>query len=127
LNNAVTGISIVKGMCAIPAAASKNPLVSKAFGGIETFINVVWNVPVIANIIANEDVVNTSYKSLVPDSIGNFAFNLGGILEYPIVVAVAAEDPNAAYLLIAQAVLMGTYGVCMIIAGSIYQFAPGQH
>lgn len=128
LNNAITGVSILKGIAAIPAAAYNNPVVSKIFGFVESFINVVWNVPVIANIIANQDAWNTTYKSLIPGSIGNFAFNLGGILEFPIVLTLAAQQDEALVVLaIIQAGLMAIYGVCMIIAGSIYQFAPDQH
>lgn len=128
LNNALTLASIVKGIAAIPAAAYNNPVVSKIFGFLESFINVVWNVPVIANIIVNKDVWDTTYKSLIPESIGNFAFNFGGILEFPIVLALAAKRVDVlAVLVLIQVGFMGTYGVCMIIAGGIYQFAPDQH
>ncbi len=70
---------------------------------------------------------NSTYKSLIPESIGNFAINLGGILEFPIVLVLAAKQPEAlAVLVLIQAGLMVTYGVFMIIAGGIYQFAPDQ-
>ncbi len=124
VNNVVTGISILKGMAAIPAAASTNPAVSKGFAFVESFINVVWNVPVIANIVVNKDVWNSTYKSLIPELIGNFAFNLGGMLEFPIVLI---QDLKAkAIVALVQAGLMIGYGVFMIIAGGIYQFAPDQ-
>jgi hypothetical protein len=127
LNNAVTGVSILKGIAAIPAAAFSNPVVSKIFGFVESFINVVWNVPVIANCIAHADDWNSTYKSLIPESIGNFSFNLGGILEFPIVLAVASKQVEAlAVLVVIQAALMAGYGVFMIIAQGIYAFAPGQ-
>jgi hypothetical protein len=127
LNNAVTGVSILKGIAAIPATAFSNPIVSKIFGFVESFINVVWNVPVIANCIAHKDDWNSTYKSLIPESIGNFCFNLGGTLEFPIVLALIAKEPDSlAVLILIQAGLMATYGLCMIIAGGIYAFAPGQ-
>ena len=127
VNNAVTGTSILKGIAAIPAAAFNNPVVSKIFGFVESFINVVWNVPVIANCIAHKDDWNSTYKSLIPESIGNFAFNLGGILEFPIVLAIATEQDEALIVLVPlQAEYMAGYGVFMIVAGSIYTFAPGQ-
>ena len=61
------------------------------FAFIETFINVVSNVPVIANIVYNAGTETTTYKSLIPESIGNFCFNIGGILEFPI--ALMAPSP----------------------------------
>jgi hypothetical protein len=124
VNNAVTGISILKGMAAIPATASSNPAVSKGFAFVESFINAVWNVPVIDNIVVNQNVVTSTYKSLVPESIGNFAFNLGGILEFPI--ALITDVKAKAIVALVQAALMVGYGVFMIIAGSIYRFAPDQ-
>ena len=59
-----------------------------------------------------------------PESIGNFAFNIGGILEFPIA---QVKDPKTKLILIgSQAVLMVAYGVFMIIAGSIYESAANQ-
>jgi hypothetical protein len=128
-NNILTGFSILTGLAAIPAAASKNPTVKVAFGFVVSFTNALWTVPVIANIVVNHDAAYSTYKSLIPESIGNFAVSLGGILEGPIVLALAKKPSNpqlVAGLALAQALLMGTYGVCMIIAGSIYYFAPDQ-
>jgi hypothetical protein len=123
-NNVVTGISILKGMVAIPAAAISNKGVTIAFASVESFINVVWNVPVIANIIVNKDVWNTTYTSLIPESIGNFAFNFGGIMELPITLV---SDLKAKAIMAAvQAGLMLGYGVFMVIAGGIYEWVPGQ-
>jgi hypothetical protein len=124
VNNAVTIISLLKGMAAIPAATASNPLVGKAFAFVESFINVVWNVPVIDNIVINAKAVTSTYKSLVPESIGNFAFNFGGIAEFPI--ALATDLKLKAILAGVQAILMIGYGGFMIIAGSIYRFAPDQ-
>jgi|GEM_PF-634711 len=127
LNNAVTGISILKGIAAIPATTFTNPVVGKIFGFVESFINVVWNVPVIANCIAHKDDWTSTYKSLIPESVGNFCFNLGGTLEFFIVLAIAAKEPDVlAGLVLVQAGLMTSYGVCMIVAGGIYAFAPDQ-
>ena len=125
VNNTVTGISILKGMAAIPAAASKNPVVGKGFAFVESFINVVWNVPVIDNIVVNQNAVTSTYKSLVPESIGNFAFNVGGILEFPIALTEKQVQAQVIMILV-QAGLMIGYGTFMIIAGSIYRFAPDQ-
>jgi hypothetical protein len=127
LNSALTLTSIVKGIAAIPATAIKNPIAGQIFGFVETFINSVWNVPIIANIIVNKDAWDTTYQSLIPESIGNFAFNLGGILEFTIALAVA-EGQTEAFLTLAvvQGGLMAVYGLCMIIAGGVYRFAPDQ-
>ena len=62
----------------------------------------------IANIAANSDVWDTTYKSLIPESIGNFGFNLGGMLELPITLS---QDPETKVALAAaQAGLMLVYG-----------------
>ncbi|MGI5320872.1 hypothetical protein [Actinomadura nitritigenes] len=124
LNDALTGISIVKGFAGIPAAFTTRKECSEAFGFTETFINTLWNVPVIANIIANKNAWNTTDKPLVPASIGNFAFNLGGIMELPIVVTVNAGQEEATIALaVVQGVLMTSYGICMIVAGALAEFA----
>lgn len=120
LNNVLTGISIVKSMAAIPVADVENKVVQGAFPAVETFINVVWNVPVISNIVVNKGNVNTTYKSLIPESIGHFAFNLGGMLEGPIYIA----EPSLSFKLAAgQDVLLLLYGVMMVVAGGIYEGA----
>ena len=49
VNNAVTILSIAKGMLAIPAAAYNNPGLQMGFAIAETAVNTIWNVPVIAN------------------------------------------------------------------------------
>jgi hypothetical protein len=124
LNNAVTAISIVKGIAAIPAVGSTNKLVQGVFPAVETIINIIWNVPVIANIIVNEDVATTTYKSLIPESIGDFTFNIGGMMEWPIYMT---KDPKIQLGEIAvQGGMMLTYGVMMVVAGSIYEWASGQ-
>lgn len=122
VNNAVTGVSLLKGLVAIPFAASDTA--GKVFGFIESFINAVWNLPVIANIISNQKAVDSSYKSLVPESIGNFAFNVGGLLEFPI--ALVSDLKAKAILAAVQATFMLVYGACIAIAGGIYGFAPNQ-
>lgn len=124
LNNALTGVSILKGLAAIAAASSQNPNVDKGFALAESCINYVWNVPVIANLIVNRDVAHTTYKSLIPESIGNFAFNYGGMLEFGI--AMSPTRPAQLVLSAAQAALMLGYGICMIIAGAINQSGADQ-
>lgn len=126
MNNVLTGISIIKGFVNIPLATldSQNRL-AKVSPAIESIINLIWNVPVIMNIVDNHSRWNTNYKSLIPESIGNFAFNFGGILEFPIIVT---EDLKIKLIEIAvQDGLMLIYGLCMPIAGGIYEFAPGQN
>ena len=124
VNNAVTTVSLLKGMAAIPAATASDT-VGKGFAFVEMFINVIWNVPVIANIIADKDAFNTTYKSLIPESIGNFAFNVGGMLEFPFAMSEDIETKLA--LDGVQTVMMLLYGAMMVVAGSIYEFAPDQH
>ena len=125
LNNVLTGISLVKGFANIPLAINTNKAVALISPAVESLINLVWNVPVIMNIIDNKDRWNTDYKSLIPESIGNFAFNLGGILELPITLI---KDPKAKIItVLVQDAFMLTYGLCMPIAGGIYQWAPGQN
>jgi hypothetical protein len=130
LNNAVTLLSILKGLVGIPLAIYVNEPKSITFGLIETGMNIIWNIPVIANIMVNQKAANTTYKSLIPESIGNFAFNLGGTLEAPITILLPNPDPDEkialAVLIAGQAVLMVTYGVCMVVAGDIYDH-PDQH
>ncbi|TCD28584.1 hypothetical protein EZ456_04120 [Pedobacter psychrodurus] len=123
LNNGLTAISIIKGFSNI--FFSSYETYSKLSSAMETIINFVWNEPVIATIIENADNVDTTYKSLIPASMGNFAFNFGGMLELPI--AFAESKPIAwGVLVTAQDGLMLTYGLCMPIAGGIYAFKPGQ-
>jgi hypothetical protein len=124
VNSALTLASIAKGLAAIPCSLLTNPVVGQAFGLAETVLNVLWMVPPIANIYYNKDIWNTTYKALIPESIGDFCFNLGGILEWPIVLT---KDPETLLVLAGtQAGLMSTYSTCYIIAGGIYQFAPDQ-
>ena len=87
----------------------------------------VWNVPVIFNVIDHKGVWEPPTSRWSPEPIGNFSFNLGGILEFPIALLIAAENVEALAVVVpVQYVLMARYGVCMIIAGSIYRFAPNQ-
>ncbi|KQY92272.1 hypothetical protein ASD21_12660 [Caulobacter sp. Root1455] len=124
MNNALTAISILKGIAAIPAAASSNPWVGKSFALVETCINIVWNVPVVANVIVNHAAWDTTYKSLIPETIGNLAFNGGGILDF--FIAIDTDLKSKAILAGTQGNLMLDYGLCMIIAGGIYEFASDQ-
>ncbi|HZX85381.1 MAG TPA: hypothetical protein VFF19_17540, partial [Reyranella sp.] len=128
LNNALTGISVAKGFAAIFVAkeiAVDGSTLGKVFAGVETLINAVWNVPVAFNARDNASAFDTTYKSLIPESIGNFAFNLGGMMEY--VICIQQDPIRKEALGAAQAVFMLAYGVCMVIAGGIYKWAPDQH
>jgi hypothetical protein len=126
MNNAVTAISIVKGFINIPLATlDSTSKAAKISPAIESIINLVWNVPVIMNIIVNKDRWNTDYKSLIVESIGNFAFNIGGMMEFPISVMKDPETKLIATLVQDGFVLV--YGICMPIAGGIYEWAPDQN
>ncbi|ABE62005.1 hypothetical protein Nham_1161 [Nitrobacter hamburgensis X14] len=129
MNAVITGVSILKGFIAIPFAALDIKLVKLAIAGAENWLNQCWNVPVIANLVYNASDATTSYKALIPDSIGNFAFNLGGMLE-PYIEIMPMDDPKTALIKAAevrtQQVLMGTYGAMTIVAAGIFEWAPGQ-
>ena len=123
LNNALTAISIIKGFANIFFSSSST--YSKVSSGVESLINCVWNFPVAVTIGENAGEVDTTYKSLVPASIGNFAFNFGGALD--LIITASEEEPEVyGPLVIAQDGLMLIYGLCMPIAGGIYAFAPNQ-
>jgi hypothetical protein len=115
LNNAFTGVSILKGFINIFVSGELAP---KASAMIESYLNAFWNVPVIDNIIDNKNLWNANYKALIPESIGNFCFNIGGMMEFPITI-----DPDVtskALSSLAQFGFMALYGVFMPIAGGIY-------
>jgi hypothetical protein len=119
MNNAITVISIMKGFANVTLATlPSRHIAPKISSGLESVINLVWNVPVIVNIIENKDDWNTTYKSLIPESVGNFAFNLGGMLDFPI--AMAKEPPLPAYVV--QYGLMISYGGLIAAAGGINQY-----
>ena len=131
LNNAITGVSILKGIAAIPAAAYTyhNKTIGKVFAFAETFINIVWNVPVIANIIVNKDVWNTTYKSLILNRSATSPSTSAASWNSRSHIRDRRQNDDCVsveYLIPAQWILMVTYGVCMIIAGSIYQFGSNQ-
>jgi hypothetical protein len=124
---AITSIGILKSMASIPAAAYNSKPAKLALSFIQSFAIMVRLVPTIANIVYHKDAWDTTYKSLIPEAIGNFAFDFGGMLEFPIVVSVVAEKKDVTAVLAAiQLGLMATFSVCMTIAGGIYLFVPGQ-
>lgn len=125
MNNVLTGISIVKGFVNIPISVAKNPAFGYISAGVESVLNIVWCVPVIMNISDHKDQWNTTYKSLIPESVGNFSFCLGGIMEFPIEMTkdIKAKAIESAI----QYTFMAIYGICMPIAGGIYAFAPNQN
>jgi hypothetical protein len=121
LNNALTGVSAIKGFVNIALTSlDSSSKAAKISPFIETLINTAWNVPVIMNIVDNHAAATTTYKSLIPESIGNFAFNIGGMMEFPIALI---NDPKAkAITSLVQFALMLVYGLCMPIAGGIYEW-----
>lgn len=125
MNSAITGVSIIKGFANIGLIfVGEDSNFRKISPGLDSLINFIWNVPVIANIAENADRSTTDYKSLIPESIGNFGLNFGGMLELPI--ALTKNEEVKAVEILSQYALMGVYGICMPIAGGIYQYAPGQ-
>ena len=124
----ITSIGILKSMASIPAAAYESDNAKLGLSFIQSFAIMVRLVPTIANIVYHKDEWDTTYKSLIPEAIGNFAFDFAGMLEFPIVLLVVKKgDPKAIAVLTGiQITLMATYSVCMTIAGGIYLFVPGQ-
>ncbi|HMC99789.1 MAG TPA: hypothetical protein VKH37_06545, partial [Ferruginibacter sp.] len=59
---------------------------------LDFVINFVWNWPVAQNAISNQDTWNTTYASLINESMANFSFNIGGMLSLPVYVAVQASN-----------------------------------
>lgn len=117
LNAALTAVSVIKGIAAIPLATTESKVIKWMFPAVETTINFVWNLPVIMNIIVNKDKWNTTDKALIPESIGNFAFNVGGMMELPFYIV---KDPEARLgIVLAQDGLMFIYGLMMPIAAAI--------
>ncbi|MCX8961600.1 hypothetical protein EHW64_10675 [Erwinia psidii] len=120
MNNVLTSISIIKGFVNIPLATLPGNTASTISAGVESVINLLWNIPVILNVIENKNKYNTTYKSLIPETIANFSFNFGGMLEYPIA---RKKDPR---MCLAQYGLMLGYGVVILIAGSINDFTKSK-
>ncbi|MBJ3816009.1 hypothetical protein F9C28_13975 [Shimwellia pseudoproteus] len=118
MNNALTGISILKGFANIALSSqSSTQVLPRVSAFVESTINIAWNVPVILNIINNKSKWNTTYKSLIPESIANFSFNLGGTLEFPI--AMTQDIKVKAIECAVQYAFMLTYGGLIVVAGSI--------
>ncbi len=100
-NDTLTGISILKGF-----ALDINWVGQKVSSYSECILNIIWFVPVIANVVYSTG--SNFYPSLVPDTIGNSAFNVGGIL---------APFNNNPDVLIVQCGCMEIYGGEMVISG----------
>jgi hypothetical protein len=118
MNACLTGFSILKGFVNIPLAAlpaGNTPTKISSF--LESLLNLTWNVPVIMNIVENKDKWDTEYKSLIPESIGNFFFNIGGILDFPVTMT---KNP---YATVTQYVMMIGYGLLMPVSGGINEWA----
>ncbi len=130
VNNNLTLISIAKGFVAIVMATDTlrdNKDAAIGFASFESYLNLIWNIPVIANVAINASAYSTTYQSLIPETFGNFAFNFGGMLEGPIAILDKLDKPGPKEALIeAQRLLMCTYSTMMIVAGSIYRFAANQ-
>ena len=115
MNVALTGFSLLKGLVNIKLARS--PVAQSRSSLLESISNVVWFNPVIANLVVNA--ANPS-SSLVVESIGNSAFNLGGILDFPIKLIDPAVNPTGwMAACVTQYLLMLAYGGAMVATGSI--------
>ncbi len=123
MNVTLTGISLVKGIANIGLV--KFSVYSKTISPtVEFLINLIWNVPVIMNIVKNKDRSNTDYKALIPETVGNFTFNVAGMSE---LLIARTEDPRKkAIASAAQFVLMTIYGLTIFAAGGITEWEPGQ-
>lgn len=106
LNNTFALIAGLKGL-SLDIAATGLPIV----GFVECGLNVAWNAPVIANILYAKDFPHHSDVDpyVIENSIGNFAFNVGGML---------APGSSDIYVVLAQCVLMGGYGSLMVWVGN---------
>jgi hypothetical protein len=104
---------------------------------VQSSINLVRLVPTIANLAYNADAYDTTYKSLIPEFLGNLFFDFGGILEFPITSlyqAASAAEPVEGEILRGtanalsgiQAGLMVSCGALMLGSGATYKFQPGQ-
>lgn len=124
---AITSIGILKSLASIPAAAYDSASAKLGLSFVQSFAIMVRLVPTIANIVYHKDAWDTTYKSLIPEAIGNFAFDFAGMLEFPIVLSIVKKEVKVTLVLAAiQLGLMATYSLCMTIAGGIYLFVPGQ-
>lgn len=137
-NSILTGISIIKGFVNFVITAVEKPALSFVSSMIETTMNFVWVFPTIMNVSENSSRWNTDYKSLIPETVGNLAANFAGIMQILIAgeddAFLAAEDPatitaataTLATTLAIQDGLMLINGICMPVAGGIYEWAPNQ-
>ncbi|AQH05586.1 hypothetical protein A9R05_41935 (plasmid) [Burkholderia sp. KK1] len=130
MNVSLSSISAAKGIvAAVFAGWDERTLVGKAqkyvFSGCESLLNLVWLVPAVANIVENHDRYDTDYKSLVVESVGNFAANIAGVLALLIEIDKDAESKVA--LITAQGILTSVSGVFMLLAGSIEEKAQSEN
>lgn len=103
-NGILTEICILKGFTLDYYYAGSTP--AKV---CECVLNAVWNVPVIVNIIENPDWKEKN-PALIQESVGNFAFNVGGML------APINNKPQAE---VAQLTLMEIYGILALFVGFV--------
>ncbi len=121
MGNACTITAGVKGFAWAGFTNSQKKATPVVFNIVECLLNTAWNVPVIANAVANHSEATTDYKALIPETIGNLCFNIGGMLE-----PLAGKPIENEYVKAVQFVSMGIYGLMMPVGTGIYAFTPGQ-
>ncbi|HEX6098964.1 MAG TPA: hypothetical protein VF432_21800 [Thermoanaerobaculia bacterium] len=117
MNVALTGCSLMKGLVNIKLACPVSSVGRDRSSLVESVLNLIWFIPVIANLAAN---AANPYPSLVVESIGNWAFNAGGVLDFPITNIEPAVNPTLwLAACVTQYGLMVTYGGMMVATGWI--------
>lgn len=115
MNTAFTYGTIVKALAGLVFNGDKSTL---ALNCVEGIMNFAWNAPVIANIVQEKD--NATYFGLIPESIADFSFNIGGMLT-PAIQILAKRPPQgpaiAAVLYFGQKITMGVYSGGIAISG----------
>jgi hypothetical protein len=118
MNDVFTSISVIKGF--LPVIFNKKlttPTATKVLDWMEFGLNLAWNVPVIVNICTNKD--NPNYRGLTSESIGDFAFNLGGMLTPFVPIAVKKGSMAGGTVLATQGIMVNGYGLFATISGLV--------
>jgi hypothetical protein len=116
MNDVFTATSIIKGF--LPVAFNKSlttPKATAVLNWIEFGLNLAWNIPVVVNICTNKD--NANYKGLGAESIGDFAFNIGGMLTPFVPIALKKSPQAAGAVLVLQGIMTNGYGLMATISG----------
>ncbi|MDI1257396.1 MAG: hypothetical protein PSV16_14980 [Flavobacterium sp.] len=120
LNDILTEISVAKAFAFIQIAGADSDTLSWMAAGAECVLNIVWFVPVGMTVYDGCKSEDTDWLSLIPATIGNSAFNLGGIMD-PIVIAAKGVTAKSVSIGL-QLGFVISYGICMPVAGSFQYF-----